>query len=82
MRGLRAGLVTLRPRQAIGEHKTNGKEEIIIILKGSAAIYYGKNKKIKAPQNAFVYIPPQTIHNVINCGRLMLRYVYVTTKVA
>jgi len=80
--GLRAGLVTLKPKEAVGEHKTTNKEEVIIILKGSATICYGNNKKIKASQSTFVYIPPQTLHNVINSGRLMLRYVYVTVQVA
>ena len=34
IKGLRAGLVTLRPKQAIGEHNTEKKEEALIILKG------------------------------------------------
>ena len=82
MEGLRSGLVTLGPRESIGEHKTEKKEEVIVILKGSAVIYYGKNKKIKAPQNTFVYIPPETLHNVKNSGSKMLQYVYVTAGVA
>ena len=82
VRGLRAGLVTLKPGELIGEHKTENKEEVIIILKGSATIYFGKNKKLKAAQNSFVYIPPETLHNVENSGSKNLQYVYVTTQVA
>ena len=80
--GLRSGLVTLKPQELIGEHKTENKEEVIIILKGSATVYYGKGKKIRAPQNTFVYIPPETTHNVKNSGSKILQYVYVTTQVA
>lgn len=80
--GLRSGLVTLKPQEEVGEHKTHKKEEIIIILKGSAIIAYNKNKKIRAPVNSFVYIPPETRHNIINCSGKMLRYVYVTAQVA
>jgi len=80
--GLRAGLVTLRPGELIGEHKTTGKEEAIIILEGSAAVYFGKRKKIKTGKNSFVFIPPETAHNVENVGSKKLQYVYVTAQTA
>lgn len=80
--GLRSGLVTLKPQEEVGEHRTHKKEEVIIILKGSAIIAYNNNKKIKAPVNSFVYIPPETPHNIINRTRGILQYVYVTTQVA
>ncbi|MFA4854920.1 MAG: cupin domain-containing protein [Candidatus Omnitrophota bacterium] len=80
-KGLRAGLVTLKPGESIGEHKTEHKEEVIVILNGSAIIYYGKNKKIKAPQNTFAYIAPETTHNVKNSGCKILQYIYVTAGV-
>ncbi|MDD5560683.1 MAG: cupin domain-containing protein [Candidatus Omnitrophica bacterium] len=79
--GLRAGLVTLKPKEFIGEHKTDRKEEAIIILKGSAVVYCGKNKKIRVSQNAFIYIPPETMHNVENTGSDILQYVYVTANI-
>ncbi len=82
IKGLRAGLVSLKPQELIGEHKTENKEEALIILKGSATIYFGKNKKIKASRNSFVFIPAETIHNVKNSGNKILQYVYVTTQVA
>lgn len=82
MRGLCSGLVSLKPSESIGEHKTENKEEIIVILKGSALIYLGKNKKIKAPQDTFIYIPPETVHNVKNPGTKILRYLYVTARLA
>ena len=82
IKGLRSGLVTLKPQESVGEHKTDKKEEVIVILKGSATIYYGKNKKIKAPRNTFAYIPPETPHNLENSGSKILQYLYVTAEVA
>ncbi|MCX5699893.1 MAG: cupin domain-containing protein [Candidatus Omnitrophica bacterium] len=80
-KGLRAGLVTLKPKEFIGEHKTENKEEALIILKGSATVYYGRGKRIKASQNSLVFIPPETLHNVKNSGRKILQYVYITAQV-
>ena len=80
-KGLRAGLMTLKPKESIGEHKTEHKEEVIVILNGSATVYFGKNEKLMAPQNTFVYIPPETLHNVKNSGSKILRYLYVTAQV-
>ena len=80
-KGLRSGLVTLKPQELIGKHKTENKEEALIILKGKATIYFGRNKKLNASRNSFVFIPPETLHNVKNSGRKILQYVYVTTQV-
>ncbi len=82
VKGLRAGLVTLGPKELIGEHKTENKEEALIILKGRATVYFGKNKKLKASEGSFIFIPPETLHNVKNSGRKILQYVYVTSQVA
>jgi len=79
--GLCSGFVALKPGESIGEHRTDNKEEVIIIIKGKAIIYYGKNKSVKAAQNTFVYIPLDTVHNVKNPGSKILQYVYVTAKV-
>jgi len=78
VKGLRSGLVTLPPGEEVGEHKTEKKEEVIIILKGSATICHHKNKSVRVAQHTFVYIPPETLHNVKNCGKKYLQYVYVT----
>lgn len=81
VKGLRSGLVTLKPKEFIGEHKTENKEELIIILKGSAIVYFGKNKKFNASKNSCVFIPPETLHNLKNSGNRILQYVYVTAQV-
>jgi mannose-6-phosphate isomerase-like protein (cupin superfamily) len=80
-RGLCCGLVTLKPQELIGEHKTEGKEEVLIILKGRATVYSGKNKILQASRNTFVFIPAETLHNVRNSGNKILQYLYVTSRV-
>jgi len=81
-RDLRSGVVILKPSEAVGEHETTGKEEVIIVLKGKVTVYYGKGGQILAQQGSFVYIPPNTLHNLKNTGKGILQYVYVTNKVA
>ena len=61
VKGLRAGLVRLKPAQAIGEHNTDRKEEALIIIKGKAVIHYGKRGKATVRQGMFVFIPPGTL---------------------
>jgi len=79
LKGLRAGLVVLKPGECVGEHSTEHKEEVLIILKGKAGLY-GAQKKISAREGSFVYIPPRIHHNVENIGRGLLKYVYITAR--
>ncbi|MFA5051571.1 MAG: cupin domain-containing protein [Patescibacteria group bacterium] len=75
---LRSGFVVLKPGQSVGEHTTGKREEIIIVLKGTARLLANrKNKKIKATSVA--YNPPHTVHNVTNCGKNALQYIYVVS---
>jgi len=76
--GLKAGLVTLKPQESVGEHTTKEKEEAVIILKGKAEIVCGCQTKFIVKRNSLVYIPRQTFHNVKNIGRGLLRYIYIT----
>jgi len=78
VKGLRAGLVTLKPKQEVGKHNTQNKEEALIILKGKAVVSYGRDKKIKASRHMFVFIPPRVSHNVKNSGSSNLQYIYLT----
>lgn len=79
-KGMAAGLVSLKPKESIGCHNTLGKEEALIILKGLAQVSYGKKSTIKARAQSFVYIPPETDHDVRNIGKSILRYVYLTVR--
>lgn len=77
---LRAGLVRLRPGEAIGAHTTQGKEEAIVILEGSAKVVCEGSRPRTASQGTFVYIPPRTSHDVKNAGRRTLKYVYIVSR--
>ncbi len=76
-KGMRSGLVSLKPGEEIGEHSTENKEEALVILNGEAEISCGKAAAFKAAAGSLVYIPPNTKHNVRNSGRELLKYVYI-----
>jgi mannose-6-phosphate isomerase-like protein (cupin superfamily) len=79
--GMKSGYVTLKPGESVGEHKTESKEESIIILEGEAQVYCGGRNIFSARQNSLVYIPPQTSHDIKNSSDKLLRYVYVVVPV-
>jgi len=77
--GMRSGFVRLKPSAAVGRHSTGSHEEALVILRGHGeALIEGKPRQpFTAP--AFVYIPPDTFHNVTNTGPELLEYVYVVS---
>lgn len=75
---LRSGYVLLEPGEDVGEHKTEGGEELIIVMDGTAEVFCGgETETVHAP--AVVLIPAHTIHNVKNKSEDLLKYVYVVT---
>ena len=78
--GLRSGLVVLPAGKSIGEHNTDEKKEILVILRGKARVYFGKKKMISLSAPGFIFIPPKTPHDVKNIGRNNLKYVYITSS--
>ena len=79
--GLSSGLVKLKPKESIGEHSTEDREEIIIILKGKARVRYGRRGSLILKDNSFAYFPARTIHNIENIGSSPLQYTYITARV-
>jgi len=75
--GFRAGHVLLNPGEAVGEHSTKNKEEVIIIFEGTAEVSFDKLPSCAAGKNSITYIPPQTTHNVKNIGKRSLKYIYI-----
>jgi mannose-6-phosphate isomerase-like protein (cupin superfamily) len=59
-----------------GAHVTGGKEEVIIVLEGTATVFYGK-AILKVRSGTSLFIGEGVLHNVRNEGRKRLRYVYV-----
>lgn len=80
--GMRAGLVTLRPGEAVGRHTTGGCEEVILVLEGEGRVEVegGEGLAVRAPMAA--YMPPHREHDVVNTGTGVLRYIYVVAPVA
>jgi mannose-6-phosphate isomerase-like protein (cupin superfamily) len=78
---LRSGSVVLAPGEEVGEHKTEGREEAIIVLSGTATIVCeGLEATVSAKMLA--YIPPESVHNVFNRGTEPLEYVYLVTPIS
>lgn len=75
----RSGCVVLEPGENIGEHSTDAKEELLIILNGKGKLFLGKTAGIDLEKDSVAYIPPRTIHDVKNTGEEALRYVFVTS---
>ena len=78
---MKAGLIRLNPGEEIGEHTTETREELIIILEGEGEVFTEQcgRRRVRAGQAA--YNPPGTLHNVINTGATTLRYVYVVAGI-
>ncbi len=77
-----SGCVTLKPGESVGEHNTKGNEEIIIFLSDCGDVItaqWPQAQAVKAP--AVAYVPPHTLHNVVNTGGELLRYVYIVAQV-
>ena len=73
---LKAERVRLSPGEEIGEHKTDGREEIIIILKGEAVLVKeGHSARMK--EGDIHHIGEGVLHNVRNESANELEYVYV-----
>lgn len=79
--GMRSGSVRLAPGEAVGEHKTDGREEAIVVISGVATIVC-EGEAFEARARQFAYVPPECVHNVINNSATeALEYVYVVAAV-
>jgi len=81
--GMRSGRVYLKSGKECGQHSTKGNEEMLVFLSGNGTALIGKNKKkLKVGNGKVCYIPPHTIHNIRNAGKVPLVYIYCVTPVA
>ena len=79
--GIKAGHVALKPGEQIGEHSTDGKEEVIIILKGRGVAIIGKKNILNIDKDVVLYIRPDINHDIKNTGSESLEYIFITSKV-
>lgn len=78
--GIKAGHVILKKGEDIGEHSTNDMEEALVILKGRGRLIINREDCLDFEDNAVLYVPPQTIHNVKNTGSENLEYIFITSN--
>jgi mannose-6-phosphate isomerase-like protein (cupin superfamily) len=79
--GMKSGYLILKPGESVGEHKTEAKEEAIIVLEGEAEVYCAGKILFTAQEHNLVYIPPETNHEIKNSGDKPVRYIYVVAPV-
>jgi len=76
---IKSGFVVLKPQESVGEHVTEKREEVIIILDGQAQISCQGAEPITANKETVIYIPAEKKHDIKNIGDELLRYVYVVS---
>lgn len=77
---MRAGLVTLKIDESVGEHTTAENEEAIVVLRGVGELRLEGRPALRLAEGSIAYCPPETHHNVVNTGAEVLRYVYIVSK--
>ncbi|MGP8057340.1 MAG: cupin domain-containing protein [Nitrososphaerales archaeon] len=73
---LHSGYVILEPGKEVGEHATEGGEELIVMVEGKAEVMSeGHTETVEAP--CVVLVPAHTVHNVKNRSETLLKYAYI-----
>lgn len=78
-RQLKAGKVTLKPGESVGEHITEKREELIIVLCGEATITVEGEEKIIKEAGETHYIAAEKKHDITNNDEKTLTYVYAVS---
>ena len=81
-RGLKAAVVLLAPSQAMDWHSTRDREELLIALQGRVDVecrpVAQRARRVRFAAGYSLFIPPQTLHRVVNRSSADARYLYVT----
>lgn len=80
--GMRSGVVSLEPGQAVGRHNTQAREELIVVLEGSGQLVVEGEGPLPLEAGSGAFVPPEQEHDVVNTGTGPLRYVYVVAPAA
>jgi mannose-6-phosphate isomerase-like protein (cupin superfamily) len=75
-RHLKSGRVILKPNEEVGEHITDKREEIIIVLRGKATILL-EGETIEVLESQTHYIKEEKRHNIRNDQDVLLEYIYM-----
>lgn len=73
---IKAGLVILKKGEEVGEHITENREEIIVVLQGQALVSLA-NQKMAVKENNLIFIPENKKHNLKNKSENTLKYLYI-----
>lgn len=79
--GMRCGSVVLGPGAECGEHTTKAHEETLVFLRGAGTVRLGGHEPLAVGAGRVAYIPPHTVHNVVNTGAELLCYIYVVAPI-
>ena len=64
--------------EEVGEHITENREEVIIVLQGQARVFLdGQKRTVK--QNNLIFIPENKNHNLKNVSKETLKYLYIVS---
>jgi quercetin dioxygenase-like cupin family protein len=77
---MKSGIVVLHSSEEVGEHNTNEREELIIVLEGNATLEVEGSDFFEVKSGFVAYIPSRTMHNVKNKSDFKLRYLYVVAQ--
>ncbi len=80
-KSLKSARVTLAPGEEVGEHVTEKREEVVIVLKGKASLAMD-GETVALSQGESYFIPEGVKHNIKNESKDTLEYVYVVTLLA
>lgn len=76
---IKAGCTVLATGEAVGEHITEDREEVLVILQGTAHVVCGE-ETLEVNQGNLVFITKNQKHNVLNKGEGVLKYVYIVSS--
>jgi len=77
-KALKSGRVRLSPGEEIGEHVTEKREELLVVLKGTATLI-NSGEVIELKEGETRYIKEGVKHNVKNTSNIPLEYIYVVS---
>lgn len=75
---IKSGYVLLHKGEAIGEHVTENKEEVLYIIEGEVTIIIEGIAEF-AESGSMIYIPPHSKHNIKNESDEDVKYIYVVS---
>ena len=78
---LHGRLVILGPGRSVAWHSTGPREEVVIMIAGTARLEWLQAARLRRATLAAghsAFLPRQTTHRVVNRSRRPARYVYLT----